>query len=58
VGFFYGAMTLLQLYGNAPFEFEIKDRPNIKFRGNMNTLWAESGVWSYDFGDGLDNALK
>ena len=58
VGFLYGVMTLLQLYGDAPREFKIYDRPAIRFRGNMNTLWAESGVWSYDFGDGLDNALK
>ncbi len=57
-GFFYGVMTLLQLYGNAPKEIVIKDRPNIRYRGNMNTLWAESAVWSYDFGDGLENALK
>ena len=58
IGFFYGIMTLLQLYGNAPAELKICDRPNIRFRGNMNTLWAESGVWSYDFGDGLENAIK
>ncbi len=57
-GFFYGVMTILQLYGKAPKEFEIKDRPSIRYRGNMNTLWAESAVWSYDFGDGLENAKK
>ena len=52
-GFLYGLMTLLQFFGDAPETFEIRDRPQIRFRGNMNTLWAESGVWSYDFGDGL-----
>jgi len=58
VGFMYGLMTLLQLYGDAPAEFEIKDKPAVKLRGNMNTLWAESGVWTYDFGDGLEAAGK
>lgn len=58
VGFLYGLMTLRQLAGNAPATIEIKDRPNVRFRGNMNTLWAESGVWSYDFGDGLDAACR
>ncbi|MBR6748713.1 MAG: hypothetical protein IKM07_07215 [Clostridia bacterium] len=57
VGVLYGLMTLCQLLGDAPDTFEIKDRPQIRFRGNMNTLWAESGVWSYDFGDGLDAAI-
>ena len=58
VGFMYGAMTLLQLAGDAPRDIEIHDRPTIRFRGNMNTLWAESGVWSYDFGDGKDAAMQ
>lgn len=53
VGFMYGIMTLLQLFGDAPCDIEIYDRPSVRFRGNMNTLWAESGVWSYDFGDGI-----
>ena len=56
-GAFYGLMTLLQLHGEAPDSFEIYDRPQIRFRGIKNTLWAETGVWSYDFGDGLENAL-
>ena len=55
-GFLYGLMTLLQLCGSAPETFEIRDRPEIRFRGCMNTLWAESGVWSYDFGDGKEAA--
>jgi len=58
VGVLYGLMTLCQLAGEAPERFEIKDRPQIRFRGNMNTLWAESGVWSYDFGDGLEAACS
>lgn len=57
VGAFYAMMTLLQLHGEAPDSFEIHDRPEIRFRGIKNTLWAETGVWSYDFGDGLENAL-
>ena len=58
LGFLYGLMTLLQLHTDAPSVFEIHDRPQIRFRGNMNTLWAESGVWTYDFGDGLEAAVK
>lgn len=56
-GFLYGMMTLKQLRTETPAEFIIYDRPKIRFRGNMNTFWAESGVWSYDFGDGLENAV-
>ena len=56
VGFLYGLMTLRQLAGDAPAKIEIKDRPSIRFRGCKNTFWAESGVWSYDFGDGLEAA--
>ena len=58
VGFLYGLMSLLQLCKYAPRQFEIYDRPQIRFRGNMNTLWAESGIWSYDFGDGLEAACQ
>ena len=56
VGFLYGIMTLRQLIPDAPARLVIRDRPQIRFRGNMNTLWAESGVWSYDFGDGPEAA--
>ena len=56
-GAFYAMMTLLQLHGEAPESFEIHDCPGVRFRGCKNTLWAETGVWSYDFGDGLENAL-
>lgn len=56
-GAFYAMMTLLQLHGEAPETFEIYDHPQIRMRGIKNTLWAETGVWSYDFGDGLENAL-
>ena len=58
IGFLYGLMTLLQVAEQAPARFTIYDKPQIRFRGNMNTLWAESGVWTYDFGDGLDAAVK
>lgn len=57
IGFLYGLMTLRQLCEEAPVTFTIYDRPQIRFRGNMNTLWAESGIWSYDFGDGLESAV-
>ncbi len=53
MGFFYGLMTLLQLAEDMPETFVIRDRPEIRWRGVMNTLWAESGIMSYDFGDGL-----
>ena len=56
-GAFYAMMTLLQLHGEAPETFKIYDRPNVRFRGIKNTLWAETGVWSYDFGDGIENAI-
>ena len=58
MGFLYGLMTLRQLCEDAPKQFAIYDKPQIRFRGNMNTMWAESGVWSYDFGDGLENAIR
>ena len=58
VGILYGLMTLCQLCPEAPETFEIYDRPQIRIRGNMNTLWAETGVWSYDFGDGIDAAQR
>ena len=58
IGFFYGCMTLLQLFGKAPTDISIYDRPDVRYRGNMNTLWAETGVWSYDFGDGIEAAEK
>ncbi len=56
-GAFYAMMTLLQLHGEAPETFKIYDRPNVRLRGIKNTLWAETGVWSYDFGDGIENAV-
>ncbi len=56
VGFLYACTTLLQLSGDAPETFTLYDRPDIRYRGNMNTLWAETGVFSYDFGDGMDAA--
>ena len=58
VGVLYGLMSLYQLCEKAPETFEIYDRPQIRFRGNMNTLWAEAGVWSFDFGDGVENAAQ
>lgn len=58
VGVMYGLMSLIQLCEEAPVTFEIYDRPQIRFRGNMNTLWAEAGIWSYDFGDGVEKATQ
>ena len=37
-GFLYGLMTLLQLCGSAPETFEIRDRPEIRFRPKIYPL--------------------
>lgn len=53
IGLAYGITTLLQL---PPVEgdFEIKDYPDFRYRANKWLLWAETEVWSYDFGDGVE----
>ena len=54
----YGIMTLLQILGKKISQLEIKDWPDFKHRGNKWTVWAESGIWSYDFGDGAEAMKK
>ena len=65
----YGLMTLLQITGKDAKEFTIYDRPDFWGRGIKWLIWAECGIWAYDFGDGteyykkrivrkLDNCLK
>jgi len=55
----YGLFTLAQLaepVGNGmglPLG-RIEDRPDFDWRGITWGLWAECGVWSYDWGDGAD----
>jgi len=57
LGIMYGIATLLQL---PPIEneFEIKDFPDFRYRGNKWLIWNETEIWSYDFGDGVDAFRK
>lgn len=57
-GLAYGVTTLIQLIGKDIKTLEIYDKPDFKRRGNKWTVWAESGIWSYDFGDGKDAFKK
>ena len=57
VGCVYGIMTLIDLLGKDVSEIIIRDRPDFKQRGNKWQVWAESGIWSYDYGDGAE-AIK
>lgn len=58
LGCAYGLMTLLQLVGKNVGEFTIYDRPDFWGRGNKWLIWAECGIWAYDFGDGVENYKK
>lgn len=53
----YGVMTLIQLLGKKIGSITIRDWPDFKIRGNKWQIWAESGIWSYDYGDGPE-AIK
>ena len=55
--------TLLQLFrptsrGATLGTVRIRDYPEFRFRGNKWTIWAELGVWSYDWGDGIEAFRK
>lgn len=52
----YGLCTLVQLPATEP-DFEIRDYPDFRWRAIKWVLWAEIGMWSYDFGDGEDAFL-
>ncbi len=52
-GLAYGVTTLIQL-PCLKGDFLIKDCPDFKYRANKWLLWAETEIWSYDFGDGID----
>lgn len=54
MGCVYGIMTLIQLIGQPISDIFIKDAPDFKLRGNMWTIWAETCIWSVDFGDGAE----
>lgn len=58
-----GVATLLQLFrpagrGATLDTVRIRDYPEFRFRGNKWTIWAELGVWSYDWGDGIEAFRK
>ena len=60
IGAMYGLMTLDQLFyeKTIPENFDIKDRPDFKARGIKWLLWAETGIWSYDRGDGMEAFIE
>lgn len=53
-GCVYGIMTLLQLLGKEVGELCIHDWPDFAGRTIKWLIWAELGIWSYDYGDGLE----
>ena len=55
-GIVYALSTLSQVENIEP-KFEIKDYPDFRYRGNKWLIWAETEVWSFDLGDGVE-ALK
>ena len=59
-GAMYGLMTLDQLFyeKTLPECFEIKDSPDFRGRGVKWLLWAETGIWSYDRGDGMEAFIE
>ncbi len=57
MGVVYGIMTILQLVGKPAGDFIIRDWPDFEYRGCNWLIWAETGIWSYDFGDGAE-AMK
>ena len=57
-GCVYGIMTLIELIEKDVSEILIRDWPDFKQRGNKWQIWAESGIWSYDYGDGPEAIKK
>lgn len=53
-GCMYGISTLIQMMETDVSEFVIRDYPSFRYRGNKWLIWAETGIWSYDFGDGIE----
>jgi len=56
-GCIYGIMTLLQLLDKNVGTLTIYDWPDFQGRSIKWLIWAETGILSYDFGDGVE-ALK
>ena len=50
----YGVLTLRQIIGLPVGNFTIRDCPDFRMRGVKWLIWAETGAWSFDFGDGVD----
>ena len=57
MGIMYAISTLIQIPA-VESEFEIKDYPDFRYRGNKWLIWNETEVWSYDFGDGIEEYKK
>ncbi len=56
-GIMYGICSFVQIEKGAA-GFEIKDYPDFRYRSNKWLVWAETGIWSYDFGDGKEAFLS
>ena len=56
-GLMYAITTLIQIPA-IKNEFEIKDYPDFRYRGNKWLIWCEIEVWSYDYGDGIEEYKK
>jgi len=54
LGCAYGVLTLLQIIGQGIGSLIIRDYPDFRYRGIKWLIWAETGAWSYDFGDGVE----
>lgn len=50
----YAVMTLIQMLGQDAASFTIRDNPDFYMRGIKWLIWAETGAWAYDFGDGIE----
>ena len=57
-GLAYAILTVLQLVNKNIGNFIIKDAPDFEHRGVEWLIWAETGCWAYDFGDGKDAIIK
>ena len=58
-GCLHAMATLLELFivreGRPKLDLvRIEDYPEFRYRGVKWTIWAELGVWSYDWGDGIE----
>ena len=54
----YGLMTIRQLLDAPLGNFKIKDSPDFAGRSIKWLVWAETGAWSYDYGDGAEAIKK